>query len=212
VAAEEDALLMALDDGRRHAEGVEPPLDLDLDFDGSLGGEANPELLPQREPWRTILHRIGQIEQVIGSLLLVVILVLVLAQVAQRYVPGAWPWTGEIARLSMVWATFAMAGYLAAHDRHIAIHVVDYVVRGRALAAVKLFVNVVVLATCVVLLYATYQLVADDIGQVTAAAQLPLRYVNAVPMVGFSLVALRAVLGIVIVDIPGLLGRSEARA
>ena len=27
----------------------------------------------------------------------------------------------------MVWATFVMAGYLAAFDRHIAIHVVDYV-------------------------------------------------------------------------------------
>ena len=69
-----------------------------------------------------------------------------LAQVAQRYVPGVtFPWTGEVARLAMVWATFVMAGYLAAFDRHIAIHVVDYVLGGRALASVKLFANVVVL-------------------------------------------------------------------
>jgi TRAP-type transport system small permease protein len=178
----------------------------------SLGGESNPELLPDREPWRSLLHWTGILEQVIGSVLLVVVLVLVLAQVAQRYVPGSWPWTGEVARLAMVWATFVMAGYLAAHDRHIAIHVVDWVLGGRALATVKLFVNLVILVTCVVLIYATYQLVATDIGQVTAAAQLPLRFVNAVPLVGFALIALRALLGIVLRDVPALLGRAGATA
>lgn len=177
-----------------------------------LGGESNPELLPAREPWRSILHWLGIAEQAVGSVLLVVILVLVLAQVAQRYVPGSWPWTGEVARLSMVWATFVMAGYLAAHDRHIAIHVVDWVLGGRALAAVKTFVNLVVLATCLVLVYAISQLIASDIGQVTAAAQLPLRFVNAVPIVGFALVALRALLSIVLVDVPALIGREAAPA
>jgi len=175
-----------------------------------LGGESNPELLPERQPWGAILHGIGVVEQVIGAGLLVVILVLVLAQVAQRYVPGSWPWTGEVARLSLVWATFVMAGYLAAHDRHIAIHVADYVLGGRALAALKLFVNLAVLVTCLLLVYATYQLVAADIGQVTAAAEIPLRYVNAVPALGFALVALRALLGITLRDIPGLLARTEA--
>jgi TRAP-type C4-dicarboxylate transport system permease small subunit len=190
-----------------HAFDASPPSESE-----SLGGEANPELLPDREPWRSMLHWVGILEQVIGSALLVVVLVLVLAQVAQRYIPGSWPWTGEVARLAMVWATFVMAGYLAAHDRHIAIHVVDWVLEGRALASVKLFVNVVILVTCCVLIYATYQLVANDIGQVTAAAQLPLRFVNAVPLVGFALVALRALLGIILRDIPALLGRAEAVA
>ena len=46
---------------------------------------------------------IGIVEQTIGVLLVVVILVLVLIQVAQRYVDtfGGWPWTGEVARLSL---------------------------------------------------------------------------------------------------------------
>ena len=69
----------------------------------SLGGESNPELLPRREPWRTIVHGIGIGEQVVGALLMLVVLVLVLAQVAQRYVPGrsrgpvrwlGWRWCG----------------------------------------------------------------------------------------------------------------------
>jgi TRAP-type C4-dicarboxylate transport system permease small subunit len=173
-----------------------------------LGGDSNPELLPVSQPWRSILHGIGVAEQVIGSILLAIILILVFAQVAARYVPGSWVWTGEVARLSMVWTTFVMAGYLAAHDRHIAIHVVDWVLGGRALAAVKLFVSLVVLVTCLVLLYAVYLLVSTDIGGVTPAAQLPLRFVNTVPLVGFALVALRALLAIVLVDLPAVLGRT----
>ncbi len=175
----------------------------------NVAGSSNPELLPVREPWRRIVHGIGIGEQIVGALLMLMILVLVLAQVAQRYVPGAWPWTGEVARLSLVWATFVMSGYLMAFDRHIAIHVVDYVLGGRALAAVKLFARLVVLLTCLALMYATYQLVSEDIGQVTAAGQIPLQIVNAVPIIGFSLTALRAVLGIALVDVPAVLGRVE---
>ena len=176
----------------------------------SLGGESNPEILPEREPWRGIVHGIGIVEQVIGALLLVVILFLVVALVAQRYLPGVnFPQTGEVARLAMVWGTFLMAGYLTAHDRHIAIHVVDYVLDGRALAAVKLAVNLIVLATCLGLVYATYLLVSGDIGQVTPAAEIPLSFVNAIPIVGFALTALRAVLWIAIHDVPAVLGRGE---
>jgi TRAP-type C4-dicarboxylate transport system permease small subunit len=205
---------MVQDDGRRiddpavvtdhDPEAPRPSEEADL-----LGGDANPELLPKRQPWRSIMHGIGVIEQAIGSVLLVIILVLVLAQVASRYVPGSWVWTGEVARLSMVWTTFAIAGYLAAHDRHIAIHVVDWVLDGRPLAGVKLFANLVVLVTCVVMMYAVYELVATDIGAVTPAAQLPLRFVNVVPFVGFALVALRSIMRIILVDLPALVGSTE---
>lgn len=206
---------MALEEGRLPAGGERPGdrplLDSPPAEADSLAGESNPEILPRVEPWRSIVHAIGLIEQVIAALLLFLILFLVVALVVQRYVPGAnFPWTGEIARLSMVWGTFVIAGYLAAHDRHIAIHVVDFVLGERALAAVKLLVNLAVLVTCLVLLYATYQLVEADVGQVTAAAELPLRFVNAVPMIGFVLTALRAILGILLNDIPALIGREEA--
>jgi TRAP-type transport system small permease protein len=201
----------------RHEDSATLLADLDPEAprpsdEAELGGESNPELLPHRQPWRSILHGIGVVEQAIGSVLLVIILVLVLGQVASRYVPGSWVWTGEVARLSMVWLTLVMAGYLAAHDRHIAIHVVDWVLAGRALAAVKLFVSLAVLVTCLVLLYAAYLLIATDIGAVTPAAELPLLFVNAVPLVGFALVALRALLGIVLVDLPALIGRTESRS
>ena len=176
----------------------------------TLGAETNPELLPRREPFRTGLHVIGLLEQAIGTVLVVTILFLVLTQVAQRYIPGqGWPWTGEIARYSMVWLTFVMAGYLVAHDRHIAIHLVDFVLRGRGLAFVKVLVNVTILVTCLAMTYATYDLIDKDIGQVTAAAEMPLRLVNIPVLVGFTLSALRAVLGIFVADLPVLIRGEE---
>jgi TRAP-type C4-dicarboxylate transport system permease small subunit len=148
---------------------------------------------------------LGAIERILGSLLLVLILILVLAQIADRYIPGAAPWTGELARLSMVWATFLLAGYLIAYSpHHIAIQIIDFVAKGRWLAVVKLFVNVVILLTCLVLIYGTINLLATDIGQVTPAGEIPLRFVNAVPLIGFVLVAARVVLAIVIRDVPAL--------
>ena len=62
----------------------------------------------------------------------------------------------------------------------------------RALAVVKLMVHVVVAATCLAMTYASYRLIADDIGQRTAAAEIPLAWIYVVPMVGFALTALRA--------------------
>lgn len=180
--------------------------------DGGLGEETQPELLPGREPFRSLMRGIGLLEQAIGTGLIVVILVLVLTQVAQRYIPGqGWPWTGEIARYSMVWVAFILSGYLLAHDRHISIHLVDYVLRGRGLAAVKALVDVAVFLTCLVMAYATWDLIAKDIGQVTAAAQVPLKYVNIPVLVGLGLSALRALLGLVIADLPALLRGEEAR-
>lgn len=209
---------MAQDTGRLPDHGEDLVEDGGADPHGTpeayvLGAEANPELLPRREPYRTGLHAIGLLEQAIGTLLIMVILFLVLTQVAQRYIPGqGWPWTGEVARYSMVWAAFVLSGYLVAHDRHIAIHLVDYVLRGRGLAFVRLLVNVTVLVTCLALTYATYDLIANDIGQVSAAAELPLAWVNVPVLIGFALSALRSALAIVVADLPVVIHGEELAA
>ena len=112
----------------------------------------------------------------------------------------------------MVWCTFVLSGYLMALDRHITIQLVDFVLPPRALGVVKVFVHVVVGATCLAMAYATYSLIADDIGQRTPAAEIPLAWIYVVPLVGFLLTALRAALAIVVADIPQIVGRSEAVA
>jgi TRAP-type C4-dicarboxylate transport system permease small subunit len=177
-----------------------------------LGDHAtHPELLPSRGPFRPILKAVGLAEQAIGASFIVVILILVLIQVASRYSPlGGWSWTGEIARLALVWCTFILAGYLMGQDRHITIKVVDFVLAGRSLGVVKLMSHLVVAATCLGMCYASYRLIADDIGQRTPAAEIPITWVYVIPMIGFFLTALRAVMIIGMVDIREL-GRGQEK-
>ncbi len=168
-----------------------------------LAEQEPPEILPARGPLRTALHGLSVFEQTIGALLLLAILVMVLLQVGQRYVPNAGiPPTGELARLSMVWLTFVMAGYLMAHDRHIAIHVVDYFLPIRVLGVVQLLASVVVLLTCLGMAYASWDLIATDRGQVTAEAEIPLLVVYAVVLFGFVSTAIRALVTIAVRDVP----------
>lgn len=168
------------------------------------------DLLPSHGRLRQVLHGLGLIEQAIGAALIVVILALVLTQAFQRYLPGAgWAWTGEVARLSLVWCTLILCGYLMAQDRHITIKVVDLLLRGRALGLIKLMTHLVVLATCLAMTYASYRLIADDIGQRTPAAGIPLALIYVVPMVGFALTALRAILAIGVLDVPQIRNGEE---
>jgi len=181
------------------------------DLAADLGVETNPEILPAGGPLRTPLRWLGLAEQGLGVFLLLVILVLVLVQVGQRYVPGTGlPATGEIARLAMVWATFMMCGYLMAHDRHIAIHVVDYFLPVRVLGLVQLFASLVVVGTCVAMAYATWDLIGSDRGQVTAAAEIPLTFGYAVALLGFVSTAIRALVTIGVRDIPEIRSGSKA--
>jgi TRAP-type transport system small permease protein len=192
------------DEGPVTATGDDPQRDTDtIETDQlGLGAEEAPEILPAAEPIRSLLRWLGRAEQAAGVVLLVIILALVLMQVFQRYLPGGgWAWTGEMARYAMVWATFFMAGYLLAHDQHIAIKVVDFVLSVRALGAVKLLGHVLIAITCVVAVYATYDFMTHDRGQVTAAAQMPLAVIYSVVAFGFASTALRAVVIILVQDL-----------
>lgn len=167
-----------------------------------LGFETAPEVLPAREPFRSVLHWLGLAEQSVGALLLVAILGLVLAQVAQRYLPGGVAWTGEISRFSMVWLTFVMSGYLLAHDAHIAIKVVDYFLPVRALGTVNLLGHALITVVCAVMMYGVFDFMGHDRGQVTAAAEIPLTFIYTVIAFGFASTAVRGILVILVMDLP----------
>jgi TRAP-type C4-dicarboxylate transport system permease small subunit len=183
-----------------------------LEIEG-LGEQTTPELLPASGPLRRVFHALGVVEQTVGAALIVVILALVLIQVAQRYLPGGgWAWTGEIARFAMVWVAFVLSGYLVATDGHVAIKVVDFILHGRTRAAVLVMGHLVIGITSVLMVYATLDFIATDRGQVTAAAEIPLAVIYAIPAIGFASTALRALLAIVVLDVPLLAGRREAAA
>lgn len=163
-------------------------------------GEGGPELLPPRGPFRIVMHWTGVAEQFLGASFVIVILVLVVLQVTQRYLPGGgWVWTGEIARFALVWATLVLSGYLMAHDRHISLQVIDYMLPPRGLHAVKVFASLIVAVTCLAMTYEAYQLISDRSGQVSPATRIPLTLVYIVPFAGFILTALRAAIGAVMI-------------
>jgi TRAP-type C4-dicarboxylate transport system permease small subunit len=186
---------------------VDPGADEGLGPEG-LGEQSTPVLLPAGGPLRGLFRVLGLVEQAVGVVLILVILALVLVQVAQRYLPGGgWAWTGEIARFAMVWVAFTLAGYLMATDGHIAIKVIDFVLRNRARAVVHLLGHLLIAVTSVVMVYATLEFIANDRGQVTAAAGVPLSIIYAIPAIGFASTALRALLAAVVEDLPQLSGR-----
>jgi TRAP-type C4-dicarboxylate transport system permease small subunit len=199
------------EDVSKRPAGAEPPSDEEVEEPLGLASIDQVELLPARGWPRRLLRAIGLAEQLIGGSLIVIIMVLVLVQVGQRYIHafGGWPWTGEIAKLSLVWCTFVLSGYLMAQDRHITIRVIDFAVGGRALGLVKLFAHVVVTAGCLAMAYATYRLIADGIGERTPAAGIPVAWTYVPPLVGFVLTAVRGVMAIVLLDVHEISGHEQ---
>lgn len=160
------------------------------------------EGLPARGVLGRVLHWIGVAELVLGSALILFIMVLVLIQVSQRYMPGPnWVWTGEIARFSLVWSTLALSGYLTAHDEHITLEVIDYVASPRQLGWIKRFSHVVMGLTAIAMTFESYQLISERSGQVSPATRMPLTYVYILPFVGFILTAMRSVVAVFLADL-----------
>ncbi|MCP2252766.1 TRAP-type C4-dicarboxylate transport system, small permease component [Prauserella aidingensis] len=143
------------------------------------------------------LRWLSTVESAVGGLLLATILVLMLGQALQRYLPtGGWVGSGELARFSLVWLTFAMAGYLMERDGHVTLKVIDTVTRGLTRRLVFLFANIMVAIVCLNLAYEAFVLVTDDSSQVSPALGIPIRWFYVIPLVGFLLTALRSVVAV----------------
>jgi TRAP-type C4-dicarboxylate transport system permease small subunit len=156
---------------------------------------------PRRRPplvLERLLAGISAIERVVGTLTLAVLLILVLAQAAVRFLPvGGWVWTGELARFCLVWLTFSLSGYLMARDEHITLEVVDLVASGRPLWVVKAFANVVIAVVCAGFAVESLAMVTGETGQASPAMGLPVSLVFVIPLGGFALTGLRAGLAVV---------------
>ncbi|MFG2086884.1 MULTISPECIES: TRAP transporter small permease [unclassified Spirillospora] len=151
---------------------------------------------PGRRPGR-VLRALSLAEAITGSVLLAVIGVLMLLQAAQRYLPaGGWVWTGELARFSFVWLTFAMSGYLAARDSHITLKLVDIVAGPRLLRIVRAAANITVAIVCLNLLYEAWVLVTAGDSQASPALGMPMRLFYAIPLAGLLLTTVRSIVAV----------------
>ncbi|GAA1211739.1 TRAP transporter small permease [Prauserella alba] len=157
------------------------------------------------------LRWLSTAEVVVGGLLLSTILILMLGQAVGRYLPtGGWVGSGELARFSLVWLTFAMAGYLMERDAHVALKLVDTVATGLTRRLVFVFASIMVAIVCVNLAYEAFVLVTDESSQVSPALGIPMRWFYVIPLVGLVFTAVRSAVAVFLPP-PGI-GEEESSA
>ncbi len=149
-------------------------------------------------PGARVLRVWASVELAVACLAVVVIFVSVLWQVLSRYVPALnWPGVSELGNYSLIVLTFIMVGYLIGNNGHITIQIIDYVAKGRAMVAVRAVSAVCTAVICALLVWEAAELMRAYPDRRTAALGIPIRVLYAVPLVGFTSGAVRAVIRIV---------------
>ena len=140
-----------------------------------------------------VLRGVELVEGIVGALLLLAILGLIMAQVIVRFAPlSGWVWTGELARFSLMWLTFVLAGYLLGRDQHISLDIIDQLLPARGRRVVEIVSQLVVAAICVAFVREGLGLIEAQSGIRSSAADIPNSLVYAIPTIGFGLTAVRA--------------------
>lgn len=153
----------------------------------------------QRPRWLTVgLRGIELVELTVGALFILAMVVLVMLQVLARVTPiEGQVWNGELARFSLVWLSFGLAGYLLGRDEHIALDVVDHVLPSLGQRLVKVFSLLVVAATAVMFGYEGLDLFTSGSPIKSPATGIPLAWIYFIPMIGMALTVLRAIIEII---------------
>jgi TRAP-type C4-dicarboxylate transport system permease small subunit len=140
----------------------------------------------------TLIRAATFIEMLLGALAVLIIFVLVLVQAGQRYLPiEGWPWTGELARYTLVWLTFLVAGVLVTRDAHVAIEMVDSIPNPLVVRAARVVSCLIVAAVGVGLTAAAWEL-TQQANIKSPAMQMPMSWFYAFSMLGFVSTVIRA--------------------
>lgn len=155
---------------------------------------------PQHPAARRLLGAMTRLEMAFGALMLLVILVLVFMQAAQRYMPGdGVAWTGELSRFAMAWLTFSVAGILITLRGHITLEVVDTLPTPRLVRTVQVFSLLIVAAVAVGLSSEAWSLVSTE-GQLRSPVLgLPMSVVYVPVLAGMISTIIRSLLAAYIV-------------
>jgi TRAP-type C4-dicarboxylate transport system permease small subunit len=142
---------------------------------------------------RTAIRWVTGAELAVGVVATVLILVLVLVQAGQRYLPfEGWSWTGELARFCLVWLTFAVAGVLVTTDSHIAIETVDAIRNPVVVRVVRVVACLVVALIGAALAVEAWVLAFDQPPIRSPALRMPMAWLYVPLLVGFLSTTVRA--------------------
>ena len=147
-------------------------------------------------PWLERIARVATvIELTIAVAALLLIFGLVLLQAAQRYLPiDGWPWTGELARFSLVWLTFVTAGVLVTRDSHISIEMIDMVPGDLMRRVVRVVSCLIVAVIGVGLCLEAWELTQTQDSLQSPAMRMPMSWLYAISMIGFVSVVIRSLI------------------
>lgn len=167
--------------------------------------DAPPRVAEPEPRWREprALRLWAAAELWIACLAVATIFLSVLWQVISRYVPALnWQGVSELANYSLIVLTFVMVGYLIGNNGHIAIQIVDHLVKGRALTVVKAISAACTAVICALLVWEAWSLILAYPDRRTAALGIPLWILYTLPLAGFLSGAVRAIFRILLAGRP----------
>lgn len=136
------------------------------------------------------------LEKALCILLMSGMTLLVFIQVVMRYVfKNSLSWSEELARYLFIWLIYIGISYGCKIMKHIKIDAGLKLFPKKARPYVVILGDILVLGFAIYIVVTGWQLVQLQITmhKVSPALRLPLQYVNAAPMVGFALAAIRQV-------------------
>ncbi|MFP5253762.1 MAG: TRAP transporter small permease [Actinomycetes bacterium] len=140
------------------------------------------------------------VEMGLAGTAVALIFVLILVQALQRYLPiDGWPWTGELARFSLVWLTFVAAGVLITRDGHIALQIVDSIPSEPVVRSIHVLANLLVAVVAVLFVRECWTLYTGSGSLRSPAMRMPMGWHYVLPLLGFVSTAVRSVVSAVLV-------------
>lgn len=163
-----------------------------------------PEPQRRHSALRRAVTIVTAIELTIGAISLMIILVLVFIQAAQRYLPfEGFAWTGELSRFSLVWLTFSVAGLLVTSRSHIALEIIDAIPNLMIVRIIQVFALVVLAATGVGLTLEAWALVTTQGIIKSPVLRIPMSWVYLPVLLGAASTAIRAAIAAIDVAVHG---------
>ncbi len=134
------------------------------------------------------------LEEVLLTLMLIIISVVMIAQVISRYVFNAsFSWSDELARYMLVWSCFLSISFCVKRRISIKIEQLQNALPKKAIPWMRLIRHTIVFIFCIIMIpYAwTYLRQTIASGATSAAMQIPMSWIQSAPLVGFVLLAVR---------------------
>ncbi len=142
-----------------------------------------------------VLRAFHRFEELVTSILLVLMVILPIVEIVMRRMGGGIPGAPSLVQHLTLWVAFLGAAIAARHDRLLQLATGQAIPEGRWRDASKVFSHAVGAAVCLALAYASFNLVAiEKDGGVVIANWLPVWIAQLAMPISFALLAVRLVI------------------